>query len=249
MRNGDRRRGIAIAALAACLAMPTAVPAQAQPGPAQTNIEQRLRALEDRAAIEQLITADYASAIDLTDTKGLSELFTEDGEFGSEWRDMASLPGMLGDVFRRGGATVDGKLRPRIAFRGRGAIANYMLLVVTGIPEISIDGDTAIAMFRGGAPADGPAPGGSPPGGPPAGAATNPMMDRYASMKHIVTNPAIAIDGDSATATSYWIEVAMGKDGSNTIIGGGYYSDLLARVDGKWLFRSRLIHNFDMGSN
>jgi len=33
-----------------------------------------------------------------------------------------------------------------------------------------------------------------------------------ASIKHVITNPHVQLDGDRATATSYWMEVAIGED-------------------------------------
>jgi hypothetical protein len=33
-----------------------------------------------------------------------------------------------------------------------------------------------------------------------------------ASMKQVITNPHAQLNGDRAIATSYWMEVAIGKD-------------------------------------
>lgn len=204
------------------------------------SLEQRLRVLEDREEITRLITSDYGRAIDLSDTKILSALFTEDGEFSSEWADMAAIPEPLRVMFAQDGGSAVNKVRPRITFKGRATIANYMSMVFRDRPKISFEGGTAIATFIFTAPSR-PAPGDK------AAAPQNPMLERYISMKHLITNPSIELDGDNATATSYWIEVAVSKDDKHSIAGGGYYADVLKRVNGAWRFKQRVIYNHDIG--
>lgn len=207
------------------------------------SVEQRLRALEDREEIEQLIVSDYADAIDSSDTQALSALFAEDGEFSSEWADMAAMPEPLRAVFTRGGGSVGvDAVRYRITFKGRATIANFMSMVFRDRPKISFEGDTAIATFIF-TPPSGQAPGDK------AGAPANPMAERYTSMKHLIANSSIKLDGDNATATSYWVEVAVGKDGKHSMPGGGSYADVLKRVNGVWHFKRRLIYNDDIGFN
>ncbi len=58
---------------------------------------------------------------------------------------------------------------------------------------------------------------------------------------HMVTNPNIQIDGDTATGHWRFMMIYTGNVGDGTtqfhrII--GYYQDELVRVDGKWLFKS-----------
>lgn len=205
------------------------------------SVEQRLRALEDREEIEQLIVGKYGKAIDTSDTQVLSALFTEDGEFSSEWEDMAAMPEPLRAIFMRdGGPASAGKISRRVTFKGRATIANFMSVVLRERPKISLEGDTAIATFAFVSPS-GPAPGDK--AGPPP----NSMPARYTSMKHLITNSSIELEGDNATATSYWVEVAVGKDGKHTLPGGGHYADVLKRVDGAWRFKQRVIYNDDIG--
>lgn len=208
-------------------------------------LEQRLRVLEDQTAIEKLIISDYAKTLDLNDPAARAALFTEDGELSSEWIDMAALPEPLRALFSQDGASASrDKLRPRITFKGRAAIANSMEMILKDRPRVSAAGDVAVVTFTY-----------SPP---PAGQATKEaapdkrsalpslMQDRYLSAKHLITNPSIQLDGDNATAISYWIEVTVGKDGKRSIPDGGYYSDVLKRVNGVWRFKQRVVHSYDI---
>lgn len=80
-------------------------------------------------------------------------------------------------------------------------------------------------------------------GPPPAGELP---MDLPASMKHVITNPHIEINGDDATATTYWQEVSIGKDGKVSSPSTGYYRDVLKRDQGRWRFKIREVFNYDM---
>jgi hypothetical protein len=86
------------------------------------------------------------------------------------------------------------------------------------------------------APLSGVPAGEGPPGGAPA------------SMKHVITNPQVQFDGDRATATSYWMEVAIGKgkDEKPFVMSTGYYRDVLRRDNGQWKFQSREVFNHDI---
>jgi hypothetical protein len=80
---------------------------------------------------------------------------------------------------------------------------------------------------------DGP-PTGAPPAGGPLG------------IRHIITNPTITLNGDTATATTYLIEAARLPDGK--IMNGisGHYADELRRVNGKWYIARRVIYDYDL---
>ena len=67
-----------------------------------------------------------------------------------------------------------------------------------------------------------------------------------ASMKHVITNPHIQVTGDKGTATTYWQEVAIEKDGKVSVGSTGYYRDVLKRDQGHWRFKSREVFNYDM---
>lgn len=56
---------------------------------------------------------------------------------------------------------------------------------------------------------------------------------------HFCTNGTIAIDGDSATGR-ITLEYLSAVDGVS-YVSAGHYDDVLQRVDGQWLFRSRTI--------
>lgn len=59
--------------------------------------------------------------------------------------------------------------------------------------------------------------------------------------KHITTNPAVVIEGDTATATSYFIRVdAAPEAGPATVVASGRYRDQLGREDGRWRIRRRV---------
>jgi len=67
----------------------------------------------------------------------------------------------------------------------------------------------------------------------PAGA---PNRSNY----HIITNPRVDLDGDRATATSRYLFVMRGPDGSPVPSLAGVYHDELVRQDGKWLIKRRV---------
>ena len=60
---------------------------------------------------------------------------------------------------------------------------------------------------------------------------------------HLVTNIAIALDGDAAKVRSNWTVVQNGTPGPQ-IGSGGAYHDELARIDGRWFFHYRKIDRF-----
>lgn len=60
---------------------------------------------------------------------------------------------------------------------------------------------------------------------------------------HLVTNIAIALDGDRATVRSNWI-VATNSDDGPKIGSGGGYADEMVKQGGSWLFRYRKIDRF-----
>jgi uncharacterized protein (TIGR02246 family) len=63
---------------------------------------------------------------------------------------------------------------------------------------------------------------------------------------HLVTNIAIALDGDSAEVRSNWTVVQNSPDGPK-IGSGGAYLDQMVKQDGRWLFRYRKIDRFITG--
>ncbi len=60
---------------------------------------------------------------------------------------------------------------------------------------------------------------------------------------HLVTNIAIALDGERAEVRSNWTVVQNSPDGPK-IGSGGAYADQLVKEGGRWLFRYRKIDRF-----
>jgi SnoaL-like protein len=63
---------------------------------------------------------------------------------------------------------------------------------------------------------------------------------------HLVTNIAIALDGDSAEVRSNWTVVQNSPDRPKIGSGGGYL-DQMVKENGRWLFRYRKIDRFIAG--
>src|SRR5439155_22392599 len=64
---------------------------------------------------------------------------------------------------------------------------------------------------------------------------------------HLVTNMAIALDGDQAEVRSNWTVVQNSPENSTggpKIGSGGGYLDQMVKQDGRWLFRYRKIDRF-----
>jgi uncharacterized protein (TIGR02246 family) len=56
---------------------------------------------------------------------------------------------------------------------------------------------------------------------------------------HIVVNPEISVEGDTARARSTWIYLVRGEGGEPTLAKVGHYEDELIREDGEWRFARR----------
>ena len=63
---------------------------------------------------------------------------------------------------------------------------------------------------------------------------------------HLVTNIAIALNGDSAEVRSNWTVVQNSPEGPKIGSGGGYL-DQMVKQNGRWLFRYRKIDRFIAG--
>jgi 3-phenylpropionate/cinnamic acid dioxygenase small subunit len=61
--------------------------------------------------------------------------------------------------------------------------------------------------------------------------------------RHVVSNPVIDVDGDTATASVTWVLIRRGADEDQPELALlGHYDDVLAREDGRWRFKSRRAH-------
>jgi hypothetical protein len=59
---------------------------------------------------------------------------------------------------------------------------------------------------------------------------------------HVVANPLIDLDGDSATASVTWALVRRSEGDVPEIALLGHYDDVLARDERRWKFKRRLAH-------
>ena len=62
-----------------------------------------------------------------------------------------------------------------------------------------------------------------------------------ATLWHLITDPAIAVDGDRATAESLWLHVRRGEGDTPLLPTLGRYEDELSVEDGRWRFRRRAV--------
>ena len=64
------------------------------------------------------------------------------------------------------------------------------------------------------------------------------------TVRHLVTNQVIEIDGDHARAVSYWMNYANNADRRKIEwLSFGSWDDELVKVDGQWLFKRHKIYN------
>jgi uncharacterized protein (TIGR02246 family) len=60
--------------------------------------------------------------------------------------------------------------------------------------------------------------------------------------RHMVTNIAVTIEGDRATATAYLL-VLISKDGGHRTLPPGRYECALFKENGQWRFSRRIVHH------
>lgn len=73
-------------------------------------------------------------------------------------------------------------------------------------------------------------------------AITGYMTQTHADMGHTlhrISNPAIAVDGDRATARSYVDALLMSADGDSGVNAIGFYDDELVHAEGSWKIARR----------
>jgi hypothetical protein len=64
------------------------------------------------------------------------------------------------------------------------------------------------------------------------------------TVRHLVTNQVIQVDGDRARAISYWMNYANNADRRKIEwLSFGSWDDELVKVDGQWLFKRHKIYN------
>ncbi len=66
------------------------------------------------------------------------------------------------------------------------------------------------------------------------------FRERGSQLRHFISNLAVRVEGDEAHATCYLLNVIT-REGRTELMPPGRYDCRLARVDGQWLFRHRLV--------
>jgi uncharacterized protein (TIGR02246 family) len=66
------------------------------------------------------------------------------------------------------------------------------------------------------------------------------FRERGSQLRHFIPNLAVQVDGDAARATCYLLNVIT-RNGKTELMPPGRYDCRLAKVEGQWLFRHRLV--------
>jgi uncharacterized protein (TIGR02246 family) len=66
------------------------------------------------------------------------------------------------------------------------------------------------------------------------------MHQRGVQLRHVISNLAMTVTGDTAHATCYLTNIIT-MDGTSQLMPPGRYECELRRVDGEWLFQNRLV--------
>ena len=66
------------------------------------------------------------------------------------------------------------------------------------------------------------------------------FRERGAQLRHFISNLAVQVNGDEARATCYLMNVIT-RNGKTELMPPGRYDCLLAKVNGAWLFKHRLV--------
>jgi uncharacterized protein (TIGR02246 family) len=66
------------------------------------------------------------------------------------------------------------------------------------------------------------------------------LHERGSQLRHFISNLAAQVEGDAAHATCYLLTVIT-RNGKTELMAPGRYDCRLAKVNGQWLFRHRLV--------
>ena len=66
------------------------------------------------------------------------------------------------------------------------------------------------------------------------------FRERGSQLRHFISNLAVQVDGNTARATCYLLNVITQK-GKTEVMAPGRYDCQLVKVDGEWLFKHRLV--------
>jgi uncharacterized protein (TIGR02246 family) len=73
------------------------------------------------------------------------------------------------------------------------------------------------------------------------------VQPRTAPVRHIISSPAIRLNGARATASVMWTMLSCSPDGRPAIGMAGHHEDIIVKEDGVWKFQ-RLEGRVDIGS-
>jgi uncharacterized protein (TIGR02246 family) len=59
-------------------------------------------------------------------------------------------------------------------------------------------------------------------------------------LRHVISNLAVELDGNYATATCYLLNIIT-RNGKSELLAPGRYECRLEKIDGEWLFKHRLV--------
>jgi uncharacterized protein (TIGR02246 family) len=66
------------------------------------------------------------------------------------------------------------------------------------------------------------------------------FRERGAQLRHFISNLAVQVDGDTARATCYLLNVIT-RDSKTEVMAPGRYDCQLVKLNGDWLFKHRLV--------
>jgi uncharacterized protein (TIGR02246 family) len=66
------------------------------------------------------------------------------------------------------------------------------------------------------------------------------FRERGSQLRHFISNLAVQVEGNTARATCYLMNVIT-RNGKTELMPPGRYDCRLAKIDGAWLFRHRLV--------
>ena len=66
------------------------------------------------------------------------------------------------------------------------------------------------------------------------------FRERGSQLRHFISNLAVQVDGDTARATCYLLNVIT-RDGKTEVMAPGRYDCQLVKLNGEWLFKHRLV--------
>ena len=66
------------------------------------------------------------------------------------------------------------------------------------------------------------------------------FRERGSQLRHFISNLAVQVDGDTARATCYLLNVIT-CDGKTEVMAPGRYDCQLVKLNGEWLFKHRLV--------